>query len=82
MTVHLLPNAVVPDGPSEQIIECLKSLLARAELGEIIGLAYCTVAPDRTLATGWNGEHDTRDRVGMGVMLLHHRYAGAVMNDA
>lgn len=71
-----------PREPVADLIEDIKSLLARAESGEIRALAWALVNRDNSLNTGWCGEAGTRYPVGVATSLLSTRYLRALADQS
>jgi len=45
--VNVVPLRVVRSRVSQDTVNCLRELLKRAERGEIIGMTFCALQPDR-----------------------------------
>lgn len=60
--------------PDQDIIARLEDLLARAKRGEVSAVAYATLSPGGSKATGWDGTQGTRDQLGMAITILAHRF--------
>ena len=70
----------VPGQPCEAIVETLERMLAEAKRGDITAIAYATVRGNGVIGTGWDGEDGARYPVASAVMMLHHRYAEAMLS--
>jgi hypothetical protein len=81
LTVVPFKDSIPPGEPNADLVEALEVLLRDAQSGVLRALAYAVVREGNVIATGWDGSDGTRNSVGMAVMLLHHRYAGAVFED-
>lgn len=73
-------NSVPPGEPHPDLVETLEGLLARAKGGDLRGLAYCTVALDGAIGTGWDGADGTRHPLSSAILILQHRYAEALQS--
>lgn len=65
--------------PDPEVIERLEDLLARAKTGEIDGLAYVVTGTPGNFGTGWTCDSPIRDRLGLGIQVLQHRYIKGVI---
>jgi hypothetical protein len=54
--MRLPPFALIHDEVSTETVECLRSLLKRAERGEVVGLTYCVMFKRRHYAVNVLGE--------------------------
>lgn len=68
----------VPGEPNKDIIADLEQLLSEAKAGQISAIAYCTVRQG-TIGTGWAGGSGTRGDMSSAILMLSHRYAGALL---
>jgi hypothetical protein len=75
MKIHKLTEILLPGEADAQVVEALRDLLARAERGEISGIAWAGCAPNKTVFVGWTGAGDATLQLGASVMLLHVDYA-------
>jgi hypothetical protein len=75
MKIHKLTEVLLPGEADAQVVEALRDLLARAERGEISGIAWAGCAPNETAFNGWQGAAGTMFHLGAGIMMLHARYA-------
>lgn len=72
----------VPGRTDDRTIEVLRTLLAKAERGEVIGIAYTVALGDRGNGTGWEGAVGTRWPLAAGISTLFHRYNHSmIVND-
>lgn len=76
VTIH---GGRTPGTPSAEILDDLEMLTARAKAGTLTGFAYATCNEDGSQATGWSGEAGSRHPLGTAVMMLHLRYASALL---
>lgn len=81
MTVHKLTEMLLPGEVDEELVEALRDLLARAERGEISGLAWAGCTPNDTAFSGWQGAGGTLFHIGASIMALQTRYALMMMDD-
>lgn len=77
--IKLVPKTSEATGPDAEVIERIEELLERARRGDIVGIAYAVIEQNNGMGTGWCGGHGTRDRIGMAVGILNHRYISAVI---
>lgn len=79
MTVHKLTESLLPGEVDEELVEALRDLLARAEKGEISGLAWAGCTPNDTAFSGWQGAGGTVFHIGASILALQTRYALMMM---
>jgi len=72
-------DSIPPGEANPDLVATLESLLARAKSGELRGLAYATFATGNVTGTGWEGSDGSRHPISSAIMMLHHRYAAALM---
>lgn len=68
----------IPGEPNKNIIDELERLLAEAKAGQLDAIAYCAVR-QRTIGTGWAGGSGARSAISSAILMLSHRYAGALL---
>ena len=64
-------GGLAPGEPSEAVVARLRELLAEAERGEVIGLAYALARPNAEAAHGFEYEAGGLFPIAAGVMALH-----------
>lgn len=79
MTVHKLTERLLPGEADEELVAALSDLLARAERGEINGLAWAGCAPNDVAFSGWQGTGGTLFHIGACIMALQTRYSLMMM---
>lgn len=79
MIVHKLTERLLPGETDEELVEALRDLLARAERGEISGLAWAGCTPNDTAFSGWQGAGGTMYHIGASILALQTRYALMMM---
>jgi len=79
VTVHKLTERLLPGEADEELVEALRDLLARAERGEISGLAWAGCTPNDAAFSGWQGAGGTLFHIGASIMALQVRYAVMMM---
>lgn len=77
--VELQPGCI-PGKPNDEIIATLEGLLERAKAGTLTAIAYAIVSVDGSQGTGWDGSAGTRHPLGTAIMMLNHRYSGALLH--
>lgn len=81
--IHRISDKItLPGEPFGDLVTDLERLLADAKSGELRALAYAAIRKNEEIGTGWTGDHGTRNPLGLGILLLHHRYAEAVIEAA
>lgn len=68
--------------PDADVVEVCRDLLARAERGEISGIAYAICAPNQNHGVAWSGGAGTRHLLSSGILMLSQRYASALLERA
>jgi hypothetical protein len=79
MNVVAFGNSIPPGDVNEDLVETLQGLLDRAKSGDLRALAYATVSLQGFKGTGWDGSDGTRDPLASAIMMLHGRYAQALL---
>ena len=79
MSVHKLTGRLLPGEADEELVDALRDLLARAERGEISGLAWAGCAPNDCTFSGWQGAGGTMFNIGASIMALQTRYSLMMM---
>lgn len=72
-------DSIPPGEANPDMVAAIESLLARAKSGELRGFAYATFAVGNITGTGWEGSDGARHPIASAIMMLHHRYAAALM---
>lgn len=72
-------DSIPPNDPNPDLVETLEGLLARAKSGDLRGFAYATFSVGGGTGTGWDGSDGARHPIAAAIMMLHHRYAAALM---
>lgn len=70
------PGEVNPD-----LVADLERLLEDAKAGQLRGIAYATTLTTGAAATGWCGSDGARHPLAGAIMMLHHRYGAALLED-
>ena len=72
-------DSIPPGQPNQDLIDTLERLLAEAKSGDLRALAIATVREGNITGTGWDGSDGTRHPLSSAIMMLHSRYASALM---
>ena len=75
--IRIIDTAPEPLG---DLVETIERLLVSAKAGELQGFAFVATGMDR-ITLDWAGSAGTRNSIAMGIMMLHTRYAQAVLDD-
>jgi hypothetical protein len=78
--IHKLTDRLLPGEPDSELVEALRDLLARAERGEISGLAWAACTPNDDAFSGWQGAGGTTFALGASIMALQTRFALMMMD--
>ena len=81
--VHKLTGHVLPGEANADLVEALRDLLARAERGEIVAMAWAhySGAVNDTVGTGWEGSGGTSFALHSAIAMLNHRFAQSLIED-
>jgi hypothetical protein len=74
-------GVALPGQPVANVVDLLKDLLARAEAGDIRGVAYAVTHDGGAYGTGWEAEYGQRNDIAAAIMALNNRYAQALGDD-
>lgn len=55
--IFSLTGAPLPGDPVPQVVDMLRDLVARAERGEIVAMAYAGIGGNADVFAGWEGAH-------------------------
>lgn len=72
-------DSIPPGEANPDLVSVLESLLSRAKTGDLRGMAYATSSVGNVTDTGWEGSDGARHPLAAAIMILHHRYAAALM---
>ena len=80
--VHKLTERLLPGEADPELVEALRDLLARAERGEINGLAWAGCSPSDSTFNGWQGAGGTMFHIAAAILCLQSRYAMMMQEEA
>lgn len=84
MTAEIVPLGgcqIAVSEPRADVIEEARSLLGRAERGELLGFGYFTVAGNNAVGTGWTSGCAVQHLMVTGASMLQHRVVAASLED-
>lgn len=79
MSVVAFKGSIPPGQPNPDMVETLEGLLEQAKSGELRGIAYATIRTGDVTGTGWEGSDGSRHWLSSAILMLHHRYAAALV---
>jgi hypothetical protein len=81
MSVVPFGDSILPGEANPALVAELERLLSEARSGDLRAIAYGSVRAGNVLGTGWVGSDGTRNPVATVILMLHSRYASALLSN-
>ena len=79
MSVVAFKDSIPPGEVNHELVGMLERLLSDAKSGNLRGLAYAATKISDVTQTGWEGSDGSRHPLSTAILILHSRYASALM---